>query len=252
MLRGWEADIVIAMNDSGNAAPPQTATIDDLIAAAPLETIDLELAGRSWRITAVLDQDALLDIATRFETIPYGLLLWESAVGLAEALAGAPGSIARRRVMELGAGVGLAGLVARHLGADVVQTDHEPVALSVALRNAKSNGVSGIRQMIADWRSWDHAALYDVIVGADIVYDQSVHDHLAHIFERNLAPGGLLLLADPDRPRTLGFLAKLEDRGWRFTIEVVTVRAVPGGRGRTAVPVSIVRGRRQSGPSAST
>jgi predicted nicotinamide N-methyase len=226
--------------------PPLPADIDPLLAAAPLETIELAIGGQRWTVTAVLDQDALLDIATQFETIPYGLLLWESAVGLAERLVSRPDTLAGRSVLELGAGVGLVGLLARTLGADVVQTDHEPVALAVARRNAAANGVIGIRQMIADWRQWDHDARYDLIVGADIVYDQSVHDDLARIFTRNLAPRGELLLADPDRPRTLAFLSRLEDAGWRFAIDVVTVPGIPAGRSRPSVEVSIIRAWRRS------
>ena len=57
---------------------------------------------------------------------------------------------------------------------------------------------------------------YDFIVGADILYADSVHPQLRHIFESNLAPGGRLLLADPFRSESLALLQAME----RFASEV--------------------------------
>lgn len=227
---------------------PPTDPAEILLGDMPLETTMLDIGGRSWSVTAVFDQDTLLDVAERFAHIPYGLLLWEASLGLARRLVSTGDAripaLAARRVLELGAGLGLAGLVAQAHGAHVVQTDHEPVALALARRNAAANSVAGITQFTADWRHWDHAAQYDLIIGADIVYDQTVHDDLAAIFARNLAPDGTLLLADPGRPRTLEFLSALEDAGWAFTLDFIKVEGMPPARGRAPVEISIITARR--------
>ena len=77
------------------------------------------------------DQDALLDFAEELEHFPYGFLLWEASVALARKLAANPSLVAGKRVLELGAGVGLApGIVARSLGAEVWQTDHQATTRS--------------------------------------------------------------------------------------------------------------------------
>jgi len=218
-----------------HATKPDQPALADL----PLATIALEIGGRRWTVSAVIDQDALLELAPRFTNIPYGLLLWESAVALATRLAAEGGGLDGRSLLELGAGVGLAGLVARATGARVTQTDHDALALAVARRNGDANGITGIVQLVADWRSWEHAPCYDLIIGADIVYDQSVHADLARIFTRNLAPGGRIVLADPDRPRTLGLLATLEDAGWRLALEIMAVAGLPPARNSATVDISI-------------
>jgi predicted nicotinamide N-methyase len=188
--------------------------------ALPLETFALALGGRTWHITAVQNQDALLDVADQLEHIPYGFLLWESAIGLANLLVRQADQVSGQQVLELGAGVGLPGLVARALQAEVWQTDHEAHALALAATNATQNGVLGIHQFVADWRNWNHTPRYDLLLGADILYERAMHPYLEPIFRQNLAPGGRLLLADPCRPQAFAFVAELERRGWHFTIEI--------------------------------
>jgi methyltransferase-like protein 23 len=181
------------------------------------------VAGRRWRVWCVERQDDLLTLSERFAHPPYGLLLWESAVALAQRLAEAPEIVANKRVLELGAGVGLPGLVARTLGAQVWQTDQLEEALDTAELNARENGVAGIQRFLGDWTRWSNTSQYDVILGADILYETTVQPAVASILDSNLVPGGRMLLADPGRPQALEFLAKLEDEGQRFEVSVRTV-----------------------------
>merc|ERR1719469_112706 len=55
-----------------------------------------------------------------------GLRMWSCALLLARELTKAPELVAGRRVVELGCGCGLAGVVAALLGASVVLTDRDP------------------------------------------------------------------------------------------------------------------------------
>jgi predicted nicotinamide N-methyase len=213
----------------------------------PLVTVEVPIGDRIWRVLAVHNQDALLEVADQLAHIPYGFLLWESAVALADWLAGRPAEIAGRRVLELGAGMGLPGLVARSLGAVVCQTDHEPHTLQVAAVNAAQNEVTGIHQFVADWRDWEHTEQYDLLIGADILYERAMHRHLEPIFRRNLAPGGQLLLADPSRPQALDFVAGLEKRGWQFEITMQTITLPPPYREGKAVNVALLSGQQSVG-----
>ncbi|MCB0082570.1 MAG: hypothetical protein KDE47_16630, partial [Caldilineaceae bacterium] len=144
------------------STPP---SLSALAARFPLETIAIPIGDRTWEVTCVTDQDALLDGVNEVEHVPYGFLLWESAVALADWLAARPHLVHGRQVLKLGAGVGLAGLLAQQLGAHVRQTDHRPDVLTVAAHNAAQNGVPVPEQFIADWRNWSHTAQYDLILG---------------------------------------------------------------------------------------
>ena len=89
--------------------------------------------------------------------------------------------------------------------------------------NAADNGVSDIRRVVADWQQWAHGDVYDVIIGADILYETDMQPSLACIFQRNLSPRGYVLLADPQWPKALEFLGRLQHAGARaeLAIEIV-------------------------------
>lgn len=196
---------------------------DALVARFPLETVAVTIGVQIWQVTCVVDQDALLDGVNVVEHVPYGFLLWESAVALAQLLVECGAQLRGKRVLELGAGVGLAGLVAQKLGAAVWQTDHRADLLVLAEHNARQNHVEQPQHFLADWRTWNHPTHYDLILGADILYERAMHQYLAPIFRQNLAPGGQLLLTDPSRPQALELIAQLETEGWQIDIAMQTI-----------------------------
>jgi predicted nicotinamide N-methyase len=203
------------------ASPPATPSSIPPAAAARLAALPrvvhaVEIAGRTWSIEAVADQSALAARADAFAHFPFGLLLWDSAPVLAAALEGCT-DLAGRRVLELGCGVGLVGLVAAALGGQVVQTDHGAEALALAAANAARNGIDGTTQRVADWRSWPDLGRFDLIAGSDLLYDADLHAPLLDVLDRSLAPGGHVMLSDPGRPTAPAFLAALRRCGWTIS-----------------------------------
>lgn len=198
--------------------------LQNLLSRLPFEEAIIPLSSRQWSLLRVRNEEAIIDFAAELEHFPYGFLLWESAVGIAMHLDANPALVAGKSVLELGAGLGFAGMAAQTLGAQVCQTDHQPGALTLARWNAQRNGVCDIEYRVADWRDWSHKKKYDVILGADILYERKMQFHLETIFRHYLRPKGRLLLSDPQREQAFQFITHLEDSGWRFNI---TTRNVP-------------------------
>jgi methyltransferase-like protein 23 len=197
----------------------------------PLAEFTFTIAGRDWRIQAARDHASLMGAVETYAAFPFGLLVWESAEALAAAIASRPDLVAGKGVLELGAGVGFPGIVARAMGAaSVRQTDNVAQALTLCRENAERNGVEGVELALANWDAWTDARTYDVIIGSDVIYERTAHVPLTVILERNLAPGGRALIADPGRQDTPLFLAELAAGGWKSSRSKRTVPSMmPGG-----------------------
>ncbi len=192
----------------------------------PYVTRTYAIAGRDWILTTVEDQDALLarvQTEADLANFPYGLLLWPSAIGLCEHLAAHPALVQNRRVLETGAGIGLVGLVAQSLGPTrLVQTDYHADALAIAQQNARQNNMEGhIEIASGDWRNWPDALTnFDLVLASDVLYERSLHDDLARLLPRLVAPNGQIVLSDPLRPQSLTFIERLEKSGqWRVEMD---------------------------------
>jgi predicted nicotinamide N-methyase len=193
----------------------------------PLQEYRLRMAGREW---SILHTGAILTHADEAhflrelrDRLPYGVALWPAAIALAPEVASRAEAFQGRRVLELGAGTGLPGIVAASLGARVVQSDRHELAMAVCRRNGERNGVQAIEYRLADWTSWSDTAGYDWIIGSDILYGEVLHPHLRRIFETNLARSGRILVADPFREVSLRLLEALEQGGWAIALSKWTV-----------------------------
>ncbi len=133
------------------------------------------------------------------ERVPYWAELWPAAVGLARWLAGHPEEVRGKHVLEAGCGLGLSAVTAARLGGKVACFDYEPEAVRHVRRNLEANGVFAAAAAM-DWRSPAvKPGAFDLVLGADVLYEKRFVAPLAGLFHHALAPGGRVWLAEPDR-----------------------------------------------------
>jgi predicted nicotinamide N-methyase len=85
-------------------------------------------------------------------------------------------------------------------GYDMLATDYYTDALAFTRANAwRETGLSPDARMI-DWRAFpDEVSGYDLILASDVLYEKEYARLLPGIFKRALAPGGMVIVADPGR-----------------------------------------------------
>jgi predicted nicotinamide N-methyase len=141
----------------------------------------------------------------------------------------AGGSLRGRHVIELGCGLGLAGITAGMCGADVLFTDYVPEALEFAHKNAQRNGLTDqiIKSAPLDWENPGKIEPCSMVLGSEIVYDYFFHGSLIKLLNMILEPGGTIILADRKRLVVTRFLGRLVDLGFRC-VETRSQVAVAG------------------------
>lgn len=188
----------------------------------------VEVGNTTYRVTHPAVADALIDEGEfdQDERLPYWAELWPSSVALArhvferEHLAG-------RRTVELGCGVGLPSVISLACGADVTATDYYEAALDFARYNALVNLGRELRTRLLDWHAPRAQVLghFDLVLVADVLYEQRNVAALTALIPTLLNPGGEVLLADPRRKNAPVFLEGMQDMGFGFSTEKRIVSA---------------------------
>ncbi|MEX6665421.1 methyltransferase [Pseudomonas sp. W2-17] len=141
---------------------------DAQLGAEALPGTDLKL----WLIDANNMDRAFSPDETRriLEDPPYWSFCWASGLALARFLAEQPQWVAGKRVLDFGAGSGVAGIAAMKAGAlEVVACDLDPLAIKACRANAELNGVT--LQYSDDFFAEEDR--FDLILVADVLYDRA-------------------------------------------------------------------------------
>jgi hypothetical protein len=185
----------------------------------PVVTVGIMAGSRSIKLVRPGDPDRMLEEPGVLawnrsdDYMPYWAYLWPGAFLLAEAVTREPWPKSVD-AMEIGCGLGLAGMVALTRGLHVHFTDYDLTPLDFVVRSAQANGIDESRFSTAllDWRE-PPAKEFPVILGADVLYEHRLVPLVANVLARMLAPGGLALIAGPYRVAAEGFRTAVEGLG---------------------------------------
>jgi predicted nicotinamide N-methyase len=185
------------------------------------ETVDV--GGLTLSILRPRQAEALLseEAFEHEEFLPYWAELWPSGIALARVVRRR--DVEGLRVLELGCGLGLPSIVAALGGAQVLATDWSPEGLEVAEMNAARNHAD-LETALVSWAGAEplvRSAPWDLVLGADLLYERRNVDQLLSLLPRL---GEEILLAEPGRPPAARFFEQIEleveslgDRVYRLT-----------------------------------
>ena len=136
-----------------------------------------------------------------------GVAVWESAIGMIRLLEMSPDLVRGKRVLELGCGTAAVSITCALLGAaSVIGSDRDLACLELAAANVAANlklsSDPEVRIVAHEWGSAHELGPFDLIVGADIMYDQTQFPALLKDLRGMSSDRCRIILVYPSRPES--------------------------------------------------
>jgi predicted nicotinamide N-methyase len=139
--------------------------------------------------------------------------LWPAGILLAEAMVAVDAE--GRRVLEIGCGLALAGIVAHRRALDVTVSDIHPLGERFLLRNLALNQLGPLPFRDVSWsESNPTLGRFDLVIGSDLLYEREHPEQLAVFLDAHTNVGADVMIVDPGRRRCGEFSRRMAHRGF--------------------------------------
>lgn len=173
-------------------------------------TLELVIKGRTFPFFVARNLDDFVDQQDIFHDFPLWIKIWEASFVLAEYLAGMDADEGKR-LLEIGCGIGVVGIVASSFGHHVSMTEYNQDALNFARANALLNKVSNVEIKDLDWYRPEIEGAFDYIVGSEILYRERDFQPIPQLFKTYLKKRGEIILAEGIRKTSMAFMQRMGD-----------------------------------------
>ncbi|ASJ96059.1 MULTISPECIES: class I SAM-dependent methyltransferase [Shewanella] len=151
-------------------------------------------------------------------------VLWDSGKALADQMVSF--DIDNKRILEVGCGMALASLLLNSRQADITATDYHPEAGNFLRENVRLNQGETIPFLRTSWDSHsDGLGQFDLIIGADLLYEREHIELLSTFIHRHAAPACEVILVDPGRGNHAAFSKKMCSLGYSHHQEKIAPTA---------------------------
>jgi len=179
------------------------------------DTSELVVRNRRFRFFVPKSLDRFVAAGGVFHDFPLWAKIWEASVVLSDHLAAMPVD-PERGLLEIGCGLGVAGVVAAAFGHRVTMTEYNPDALNFAAANLHANlsadNAAGIELARLDWNRPQLKRRFDAIVGSEVIYKEMDFQAILKLFETCLKPSGEIILAEGVRKTSMEFFRQVSGR----------------------------------------
>jgi predicted nicotinamide N-methyase len=148
--------------------------------------------------------------------------LWPSAQKLADLMQA--WEIGKRRILEIGCGLGLASLVIHRRQGDITASDCHPLTEAFLQANLHLNDLPALQYCTGNWgRANPTLGAFDLIIGSDVLYERSQPEQLAAFIQLHAAAQAEVLIVDPNRGNRTAFNRCMELLG--FALDETRIEA---------------------------
>lgn len=186
--------------------------------------ISIKLSSHSFRFLIPSDPDEILNSITeeefsKDEQLPYWADLWPSSEAIFDYCLNHKVKNGVK-ICEIGAGLGIvSAAIAYNTSASLlVSTDISTDSVYYIKENFKRNNLAG-ESACCDWRCSPFKEKFDVIIGADILYEERWTCSVLNFIKENLKDDGYALISDPQRKHWSNFKIEAVKRGFKVSSE---------------------------------
>ncbi len=187
---------------------------------------EIEVKGEKFHILAPQDLEPFIagrDIFKEAADFPFWVKIWEASVVLAQLMASLPPKRGQR-IIEIGAGLGVTGLVASKFGHEVLLTDYEDEVLDFPRVSAQVNGCNTCLLETLDWLKPRDLGKFDIIIGSEILFHKKFFAPLLEIFRRFLKEDGVIYMAHDSRRQSLGAFLPMCEKDYSIGVKKIDMR----------------------------
>lgn len=146
-------------------------------------------------------------------TWPLFGVIWPSSLVLAHFICDY--ETGTKRILEIGCGMALSSLLLNKRCSDITATDYHPEAQFFLDRNTLLNAGKAIAFERSGWDDKnDKLGLFDLIIGSDLLYEDSHIDSLSGFIESHAKTECEVIIVDPGRGRKNKLSARMLDFGF--------------------------------------
>jgi len=167
---------------------------------------------------------------------PFWAKIWPAAKAMADFLEAELPYIKNKRVIEIGAGVGLPSFTIAKHAAEIIISDYATEAVALIEKNITYLGLKNAKAMCLDWNDFPTNIKADVVLLSDINYAPTEFNALLHLIEQFLTQGSTIIITTPERITASPFVEKINTY-----IKSSTFQTIENGLEQTKINILILK-----------
>ncbi len=130
---------------------------------------------------------------------PYWAKIWASSDAMVQFLLEEPCWIQNKKVLEIGAGIGVPSLCIASQAHKIIVSDFAPDAVLLLQKNIEYLKLTNVLALRIDWNNVSEDIVADTILLSDTNYEPAAHNNLVFLIEKFINKGMTIIVATPNR-----------------------------------------------------